>query len=243
MTSSELVERGFVEGDFLQDGIITCGVCMQPREVAYDTPNGIVYFPIIHEHDLKHAGEQQRKDNLRDACFAGASKFATATLADLQAPKNVENEANTFAKSAKRGCDGGLLIFGENGVGKSYLAAAICNELIDAGKSCKFTSLRQIIQDTEGFGESTKVLEKLCSYYLVVLDDFATERNTTYGYERVFDIVDTFYRARQNLIVTTNLKRDQIAKSSDPRIMDRLKELCHCVEYKAENKRQMALKG
>lgn len=235
--------RGFVDGDFTEDDIIFCGTCGKAKEVTYDTEKGKIHFPLVHQHEIVARNKAAKQNSLKEQCFDGADVFALATLDDLQAPKAVELEARGFINAYQGGEKRGLLLFGKTGVGKSYLAAAICNKLIYSGVKCRFTSLRQIIQDTQGFGNSDKAMKKLLSFDVIVLDDFATERNTAYGYERVFDIVDTLYRCHKTLIVTTNLTREAIAKSSDPRIMDRLKELCHCVEYAAENKRQLAMKG
>ena len=235
--------RGFADGDYIQNNIIYCGVCGAAKETMQDTENGTIYFPVVHWHDVRERNKAGKQNGMKANCFDGSDVFAKATLDDLHAPKSIELEARNFINAFNAGERKGLLLFGGVGVGKSYLAAALCNRLIHDGVKCKFTSLRQIIQDTQGFGEASKAMKKLLEFEVIVLDDFATERNTAYGYERVFDIVDTLYRAQKTLIVTTNLTREAIAKSSDPRIMDRLKEICHCVEYTGENKRQTKMKG
>ena len=52
---------------------------------------------------------------------------------------------------------------------------------------------------------SNEYISRLCRYPLLILDDFGMERGTEYGLEQVFNVIDSRYRSRKPLIVTTNL--------------------------------------
>ncbi len=55
------------------------------------------------------------------------------------------------------------------------------------------------------------------------------ERGTEYALEQIYNIVDSRYRSRKPLIVTTNLTLDEIRHPQDTahaRIYDRLLEMC-----------------
>ena len=61
------------------------------------------------------------------------------------------------------------------------------------------------------------------------IDDFGMERGTEYALEQIYNIVDSRYRSRKPLIVTTNLTLDEIRYPQDTahaRIYDRLLEMC-----------------
>ena len=66
-------------------------------------------------------------------------------------------------------------------------------------------------------------------YPLLVIDDFGMERGTEYALEQIYNIIDSRYRSRKPLIVTTNLTLTELKNPQDTahaRIYDRLLELC-----------------
>ena len=79
------------------------------------------------------------------------------------------------------------------------------------------------------FSGRNDVVDKLCRYPLLIIDDFGMERGTEYVLEQIYNIVDSRYRSRKPLIVTTNLTLDEIRHPQDTahaRIYDRLLEMC-----------------
>ena len=69
----------------------------------------------------------------------------------------------------------------------------------------------------------------LDDYRLLILDDLGVERNTEYALEQIFLVIDSRYRSRKPLIVTTNLKLEEIKKPpglAHARIYDRIMERC-----------------
>ena len=79
------------------------------------------------------------------------------------------------------------------------------------------------------FSGRNEVVDRLCRYPLLIIDDFGMERGTEYALEQIYNIVDSRYRSRKPLIVTTNLTLDEIRHPQDTahaRIYDRLLEMC-----------------
>ncbi len=76
---------------------------------------------------------------------------------------------------------------------------------------------------------------------LQILDDFGMERGTEYGLEQVYNVIDSRYRSRKPLIVTTNLTLEELQNPEDTahaRIYDRLTEMCTPVRITGENFRK-----
>ena len=72
-------------------------------------------------------------------------------------------------------------------------------------------------------------LFNLAKYPLLIIDDFGVERGTESALEQIYNIIDSRYRSRKPLIVTTNLTLDEIRHPQDTahaRIYDRLLEMC-----------------
>lgn len=124
----------------------------------------------------------------------------------------------------------GLLLWGGVGTGKSFLAGCIANALMEQEVPVRMTNFTRILNELNGsFSGRNDVVDKLCRYPLLIIDDFGMERGTEYALEQIYNIVDIRYRSRKPLIVTTNLTLDEIRHPQDTahaRIYDRLLEMC-----------------
>ena len=124
----------------------------------------------------------------------------------------------------------GILLHGDTRIGKTHLACAAANELIEHGKFCKF--LRTVDMPKE---DTEAVQELACSNdtpYLV-LDDLGAEKLTERALECLYIVIDGRLWERGPVIVTTNhveqsLRRiwnDARACEGD-RLVGRLLEMC-----------------
>ena len=124
----------------------------------------------------------------------------------------------------------GLLLWGGVGTGKSFLAGCIANALMEQEVPVRMTNFARILNELNGsFSRRNDVVDKLCRYPLLIIDDFGMERGTDYALEQIYNIVDSRYRSWKPLIVTTNLTLDEIRHPQDTahaRIYDRLLEMC-----------------
>ena len=122
----------------------------------------------------------------------------------------------------------GLLLWG--GVGTSSLAGCIANALMEQEVPVRMTNFARILNELNGsLSGRNDVVDNLCRSPLLIIDDFGMERGTEYALEQRYNIVDSRYRSRKPLIVTTNLTLDEIRHPQDAahaRIYDRLLEMC-----------------
>ncbi len=93
-------------------------------------------------------------------------------------------------------------------------------------------------QQNERFGRKAEPLifpvctDTGCACYSLkshMLDDLGAERNTSFGKERVFEVVDKRLLSGKPMIVTTNIPLSvmkQAANLDDRRIFDRILEVC-----------------
>ena len=84
-------------------------------------------------------------------------------------------------------------------------------------------------------------IASLDDYSLLVIDDLGVERSTEYAMEQMFTVIDSRYRSKKPLIVTTNLKLEEIKNLPDlahARIYDRILERCAPVLFSGKNFRE-----
>ena len=85
------------------------------------------------------------------------------------------------------------------------------------------TNLAAVIN--HDFAGKQEYIRKLCSYQLLILDNFGMERDTSFALETVYDVIDGRYLSGKPLIATTNLTLDELKKPQDvdhQRIYDRV---------------------
>lgn len=84
-------------------------------------------------------------------------------------------------------------------------------------------------------------IDSMNRYILLIIDDLGMERNSEFALEQVFHVIDSRYRSRKPLIVTTNLTLTELNAPTDTahrRIYDRILERCVPIRINNRNIRQ-----
>lgn len=137
----------------------------------------------------------------------------------------------------------GLLFYGGVGTGKTFAAACIANHLLNQRIPVIMTSFVKLLESMQGFSEDDSALiARLNKAKLLIIDDLGAERSTDYALEKVYDIVDSRYRAKLPIILTTNLSMTELKESTDiryTRIYDRIFEMCYPMQFKGQSWRKV----
>lgn len=123
----------------------------------------------------------------------------------------------------------GLLLMGDTGTGKTYMASAIANALIEKEISVKIVNFEYINNELFDTQSKNRWLEKLKSYDLLIIDDLGSERDTSYSMENVFTVIDQRVNSGKPMIITSNIRIDDIDTTKDltkRRIYDRINLVC-----------------
>lgn len=251
-----------VEGDFERNGILYCGKCRTPKrelipfngkQLLWATECRCVQQEM--ERQKREEEEKQRRlerlnrvKELKQNSLLDP-KFSNATFKVFE--ENSYNSKNL--QTAKRYCEKfvqllaknqGLLFYGDNGTGKSFTAACIANDIIERYQYSVIITTTANIADSS-FAKSTEKYEWFMQLSreadLLVIDDFGAERNTEFVMERIFDFVDSRYKAAKPVIITTNLSLTEMINETDrrkKRIYDRIFEMCYPMEFKGPSWRQ-----
>ena len=238
------------------DGLIHCRKCRGPRQAVIPDPfKGGSFKPRCvcpcqqeAERRRKEAEERrQRMERIKRRKAQGLQDryLYGYTFANDNGENPVMAKAHAYVdhwpQAFKRNI--GLLLFGDVGTGKSFLAGCIANALLDRDIPVLMTNFPTILARLCGtFGEGrTAFLDSLGDYDLLIIDDLGAERNTEYALEQMFSIIDSRYRCNKPLIVTTNLKLDELKHPPDlahARIYDRILERCAPILFAGKNFRE-----
>ena len=231
------------EDEFLgQDGLIYCAKCNTPRQKQLDLMGKKQLVRCVcrcQSEAAQRAQEARKAMELRDR----VARYRSVGMTDASLRAAVfENDrfGGHEVEVARRYVQHweqmrrqalGLVLWGPVGSGKTFLAAAIANALLDKGVSVMMTSFGRILGGMPGIatGEQNRYIDSFNAFDLLVIDDLGAERETEYVSELIYTIIDARYRARLPLILTTNLK---LADMKNPkslvkqRIYSRVLERC-----------------
>ncbi len=133
--------------------------------------------------------------------------------------------AHTHAKQFASKLNGWLVLHGVYGSGKTHLAAAISNFVVDLGIQSIFLTVPDLL-DTLRFtydnpNESFEnKFDQIRNTPLLILDDFGTQNATEWAQEKLFQIINYRYINQLPMVITTNLD----LKDIDGRIRSRLED-------------------
>ena len=238
------------------DGLLHCSKCRKPMQIKVNL-NGTTH--IIRkacdceqkEFEKLDQQEQEKKDQeiikaLRRESFMDEASKAHTFDKFMATEDNVRNfsicrrYAEEFNRMKEK--NQGLLMLGKPGTGKTFAASCIANYLLDHKYRVVMTSLVKLIsmiQDSYGESEE-RIIEKINRSDLLIIDDLGAERSTDFAIERVYNIIDSRYRSKKPMILTTNLSLQEMKDTEDlrlARIYDRVFEVCYPMQFTGKSMR------
>lgn len=240
--------NGYVKHDYIKD--IDGNVKRFIRDLdgtIKEDPNG---FPRYDEETVLErkggiiqylAGEAQRLKASSDL----GKRFSNRTFENFDVKRNRTAYASAveFAErddlfEAKRNC---LILLGGVGTGKTHLAAAITNKLIDRGIPVLFGTFSehlQHIKDEFDHASTETYLSKMKSTPMLVLDDVGKERWSEWTQSILFDVINYRYEHMLPTIMTANFDDDALLNYSGNAVASRLNEMSIAVHTKGEDYRR-----
>ena len=238
-------------------GVMICGDCNTPKECWQRIGKHYQKLPCLcrcrmlaEKEDKQRAIDREHSERvnqnrlegiedrrLRNFTFANddnanprVTAFAKEYCENLQDP-------NTWART-------GVIFFGTVGTGKTYMAAAIANELISKGWYVHITNLNTIVSSLWNTQDKLDYIRKLKRYDMIVIDDLGAEHRSKSGIEidKLGEVIDELERSDKLLIVTTNEDLSTFAHPStdqEARVYDRLLRMCQFqIEMKGKSRRK-----
>lgn len=242
-------------GDYKDErsGLLVCGMCGEMKQRVIELAGVKMVVPCAcrctREQDAARREEAERRraeyerSRRRYECFGEDLKKAGYTFAadDRRLAKvsdAARGYANDFAEQRKRGK--GLLFLGTVGTGKTFYACCIANAVIDAGYSAIVTNFAEIANDLQATFDKGSVHNRLLRADLLVLDDLAAERDTSFMQEIVFQVIEERSAAGKPVILTSNLSPQEFlhpAELSRSRVFSRVAEVCTIITVTGTDRR------
>lgn len=145
----------------------------------------------------------------------------------------------------------GFYICGTVGTGKTHLAAAVANRVLEMGYRIRFTTMIDLLSELIGAMNSGDSLNRIMKDYktvsLLVIDDLGKESVKEWSATQVFSILNARNANCLPTIITTNFSNTDLAARLTPRdcsdninalsVTDRIREMCALLVLTGESRR------
>lgn len=178
------------------------------------------------------------------------------TLGESESYRAVRDYAENFNKMLPSEYNpeptkNGFYICGPVGTGKTYLAAAIANRVLEKGYRIRFTTMIDLLSELISAMNSSESLNRIMRDYktveLLVIDDLGKESLKEWSATQVFSIFNARSGNCLPTIITTNFSNADLAARLTPRdssdrinaesVTDRFREMCRQLVLTGESRR------
>jgi DNA replication protein DnaC len=177
----------------------------------------------------------------------GFEQYHATTNKQKQALSATKAYADHFATALAGGhC---LTLCGRPGTGKTHLACAIANRVLDVGKKVIYTQAIEIVRDIRNTWRrdseetETEVIQRFRKVDLLILDEVGVQFQSEAERVHLFDVLDGRYRDRKPTVLVSNLDGKGIQECLGSRLFDRLTEIGSAVitfEWESHRGKPMA---
>ena len=202
-------------------------------------PDWLLRDAEIEEQEKKEL-EKQKQKHLEQCGIA--DKFWKSRLENFDAYteglKNALQTVTEFVDDLKKGMNRSLWLCGNNGNGKTMLAACILYEL-GYGSYAKSYEIEDELEEATSFSskESKKsVLQKYYTRKLLVIDEvgrFSSQKELAY----LFRILNERYERNLPTILVTNMDKKSLKEYLGQALFDRFSEMCTSITFSEESYR------
>ena len=133
-----------------------------------------------------------------------------------------------------------MWIHGSTGTGKTHLGVAILKDGLSKRQNGIFISLAELVEEIKsqfGGAAGPDPFEAACKVEVLVLDDIAAERATTFAIDVFSRLVDYRYNWAKQTIFTSNANPADLGTEYGGRIVSRIVGSCALVRLTGKDRR------
>lgn len=194
------------------------------------------------------AAEHSRRTAEKIAKGMIPPRFRSCTFDNYEAKTEPQKDALAICRGFADSADGSasLILLGRPGNGKTHLACAITNAILDAGHFAQFRTVLQAIRyvkDTyrrESLRSESEAMADLLKPDVLVLDEVGVQMGTEHEKMVFFEIINERYQHCVSTVLVSNLNADDLQKYLGERVMDRFREGGMIVPFTWESYRPRA---
>ena len=172
---------------------------------------------LLEQENFEHFNFDYYSSNYRDR-LSGQNSRELATRAYQECMNFIHNFDTEH---------GNLLLFGNTGIGKTFLSHCIAKEVMDSLHSVLYLTASEFFdalleKALTRNDESCLLYEQIHQCDLLIIDDLGTERNTDFVVSPLFVCLNDRILNRKSTIISTNLTLEEIKTNYTERTFSRI---------------------
>ncbi len=204
--------------DCKDTGFIGRSQCHCFRQAAIDL--------IYTQSDLREILAKENFSTFSLDYYPADDRDPVTGLSSLENARLAENRCWQFTRNFDREFEN-ILLFGDTGLGKTFLTHCVAKELIESGHSVIYFSaqrLFELLADQAMRRENARPeqSEHIFDCDLLIIDDLGTEVPNSLTVSQFFLCLNERIRARKSTMISTNLSLQEIASIYSERISSRI---------------------
>lgn len=222
-----LAEMGYAD-DFL-DPVYTCKDC---KDTGYihgmkcHCLQQAILDEVYSQSNIRDILEQENFDTFSYDYYSDEDINPLTGLSSLATAKNAVMECHKFTDDFDNKPKN-LLLYGDTGVGKTFLSNCIAKELLDKGYSVIYLTSFQLfdILSKGVFEKSTKTAmtqQSIMKCDLLIIDDLGTELSNAFTTSQLFLCINERILHQKSTIISTNLDMKQLNAAYSERTLSRI---------------------
>lgn len=178
---------------------------------------------VYAESDFSHMLNEDSFATFDEAVFDNQSVHPEYGLTVRQNMKRTLNLAKSYAQNFLSHTDN-LYLYGPSGTGKTFLATCIARSLLADGQVVVYRTSSQLMDDIKDimFNNNKELENLLHQSDLLIIDDLGTESPTDHTKTEIFNLVNLRLLHKKKLIISSNLKLDDIRHKYSERLTSRI---------------------
>lgn len=164
--------------------------------------------------------------------------FGDETLSPRQNMMEILSHVEGFVHGFSREQASNLLLYGQSGLGKTFLCNCIAKALLDKGHIVVYQTAFRILEILEKHKFSREKDPDIELAYgllfdadLLIIDDLGTEMPNAFTNSELFNILNSRLLAKKKTVISTNLSPLEIANLYSQRISSRIMGHYHAFEF------------
>ncbi len=227
----QIIANAGFPSDYL-DPQYVCSMCKDTGYVGNDKcscfKQAIVNL-LYSQSNVQEALSQENFDTFSLSYYDNTHMDEIIKQTPLSNIKNILNIVKTFIDNFDHQYDN-LLIYGNTGVGKTFLSNCIAKELLDSGHTVIYLTSFQLFEilekykfnTAEDYDEIRNRFEYILDCDLLIIDDIGTEMNNTFITSQLYQCINERHLKQKSTIISTNLSFEQLKNNYSERIFSRI---------------------
>lgn len=181
---------------------------------------------IYTQSNIRRILEQENFGNFSFAYYSSDDVSKASGISSLSAAKEAVGTCKAFIQQFDASFEN-LFIYGDTGVGKTFLSNCVAKELLDSGHSVIYFTATQLFhifeKNTFRREDSAKIeYQNLFECDLLIMDDLGTELSNSFTSSQLFLCLNERILRQKSTIISTNLNIQQLVGTYSERTFSRI---------------------